>query len=464
MRLVAACLALVCLAAPAGAQQPAQVPHTQFQVKQSFAPLVQRVTPAVVNVYASRIEKQTRNPLMEDPFFRRFFGGPDSAPQERVQRSLGSGVIVDPAGFVVTNNHVIENMTDVRVSLADRREFGADIVLRDTRSDLAVLRIKGGSGFPTLELGDSDALEVGDLVLAVGNPFGVGQTVTSGIISAVARTHVGATDYQFFIQTDAAINPGNSGGALVSSTGQLIGVNTAIFSQSGGSHGIGFAIPSNMVRVVVASAKAGAKVVRRPWFGARMQPVSSDLVESVGLDRPVGALIASVVEKGPAAEAGLKPGDVVLAIDGQEVDDAEAFGFRFATKPTGGEATLTVLRGGRKTTAKVRLAPAPETRPRDSLMLRGRWPLAGLTVANLSPALAEEIGMDYPGDGVVVTDVAAGTPAQELGLRKGDMVLRVDDEAVATTRALDALAKPRNYYWKLSIRRQGEVVTTVVGG
>ncbi len=468
MRPFAACLAsligaLVAIAGPALAQQT-QIPQSAAQMKMSFAPLVHRVTPAVVNVYASRVEKQQPNPLMDDPFFRRFFGSGNAIPRERVQRSLGSGVIVDPAGFVVTNNHVIENMTEVRVSLADRRELAADIVLRDPRTDLAVLKLKGAGPFPSLELGDSDALEVGDLVLAVGNPFGVGQTVTSGIVSALARTRVGVTDYQFFIQTDAAINPGNSGGALVDTNGRLIGVNSAIFSQSGGSHGIGFAVPVNMVSVVLTSARTGSKMVRRPWFGARLQPVSSDLTESLGLDRPIGALVASVVEKGPAAEAGLKPTDVILAVDGQPVDDAEAFGFRFATKPLGGTSQLTVLRGGKKITLPVRLAPAPETRPRDIVAIKGRWPLAGLTVGNMSPALAEELSIDFSGEGVVVTEVAPGTPAQELGLKKGDMILSVDEEAVSSTRALEKLAKPRQYYWKLTIRRDGEVVTTPVGG
>ena len=446
------------------ASQQAQVPQSAAQMKMSFAPLVHRVTPAVVNVYASRVEKQQPNPLMDDPFFRRFFGGGNSMPRERVQKSLGSGVIVDPAGFVVTNNHVIENMTEVRVSLADRRELAADIVLRDPRTDLAVLKLKGSGAFPSLELGDSDALEVGDLVLAVGNPFGVGQTVTSGIVSALARTQVGVTDYQFFIQTDAAINPGNSGGALVDMNGRLIGINSAIFSQSGGSHGIGFAVPVNMVSVVLTSARTGSKMVRRPWFGARLQPVSSDLTESLGLDRPIGALVASVVEKGPAAEAGLKPTDVILAVDGQAVDDAEAFGFRFATKPLGGTSQLTVLRGGKKITLSVRLGPAPETKPRDIVAIKGRWPLTGLTVGNMSPALAEELSIDFSGEGVVVTEVAPGTPAQELGLKKGDMILSVDEEPVTSTRALEKLAKPRQYYWKLTIRRDGEVVTTPVGG
>ena len=455
-----ASLTLVAPVLPAAAQS-VQVPQTAQQVKQSFAPLVHRVSPAVVNVYASRTEKVARNPLMDDPFFRRFFGGDQGAqPRERTQRSLGSGVIVDTSGIVVTNQHVIEGMTEVRVALADKREFEADILLRDPRSDLAVLRLRGGDKFAALEFGDSDQLEVGDLVLAVGNPFGVGQTVTQGIVSALARTQVGLTDYQAFIQTDAAINPGNSGGALVDVAGRLIGINTAIFSQSGGSHGIGFAIPVNMVKVVVTSAKAGAKIVRRPWFGGRLQVVSADLAEGLGLDRPVGALVASLVDKSPATEAGLKAGDVIQTMDGQSVDDPDVFGFRLATKPVGGTTALGILRGGKKSSLTLRLVAAPETRPRDAVTLKGRWPLAGLTVANLSPAVAEELSLD-PGatDGVVVTEVATGSPAQELNLKKGDVIVAVD-----STRELERLAKPRQYYWKLVVRRDGEVVTAAVGG
>ncbi len=460
--LVAAALGTV---SPGAQAQTVQVPQSQAQIKQSFAPLVKAVSPAVVNVYASRTQRQARNPLMDDPFFRRFFGGDmGQVPRERTQRSLGSGVIVDPAGIVVTNNHVIENMTEVRVALADKREFEADIVLRDPRTDLAVLRIKSSERFTALSFGDSDSVEVGDLVLAIGNPFGVGQTVTSGIVSALARTQVGVSDFQFFIQTDAAINPGNSGGALVDVNGKLIGINTAIFSQSGGSHGIGFAIPAAMAQVVVSSARGGSKVVRRPWFGARLQVVSSDLVDGLGLDRPVGALVAGTVDKSPAAESGLRAGDVILAIDGQPVDDPDAFGFRFATKPIGGTTALTVARGNRRVAVNVRLMAAPETRPRDPVTLKGRWPLAGLVVANMSPAVAEELSVDTATDGVVVTDVTANSPAQELNLRKGDVILAVDGEKVETTRDLEKLAKPRQYYWKLMIRREGEVVTAVLGG
>ena len=453
-------------ATAAPAAPAVQVPQTAPQARLSFAPVVHRVTPAVVNVYATRVQQQPRNPFLEDPIFRRFFGGGDggAAPRERVQRSLGSGVLVDPAGFVVTNHHVIEGMTEVKVALTDKREFEAEIVLRDPRTDLAILRIKGAEPFAALALGNSDTLEVGDLVLAVGNPFGVGQTVTQGIVSALARTQVGVTDYQFFIQTDAAINPGNSGGALVDIDGRLIGVNTAIFSQSGGSHGIGFAIPVNMVKIVIASAKSGNKAVKRPWFGARLQTVSSDLVEGLKLDRPTGALVASVIEKGPAAEAGLKTGDVILAVDGVTIDDPDAFGFRFATKGLAGTAPLTVLRGGQRSTLQVRLAPAPETRPRQPVVLRGRWPLSGITAMNLSPAVAEELSVDFAGDGVVVSEVADDSPAAGIGLRKGDILLAVDGEKIENSRDLNRMGKERQYYWKLTIQRGGEVITTIVGG
>src|SRR5258705_2666096 len=264
------------------AAQERRVPASPADIRLSYAPIVQRVQPAVVNVYAAKVV-QNRNPLLDDPIFRRFFGVPGQQP-EQMQRSLGSGVMVDPSGLVVTNNHVIEGADQVKISLSDKREFEAEIVLKDSRTDLAVLRLKDAKEkFPTLDFANSDELLVGDVVLAIGNPFGVGQTVTHGIISALARTQVGITDYQFFIQTDAAINPGNSGGALVDMTGRLAGVNTAIFSRSGGSQGIGFAIPANMVRVVVASANSGGKAVKRPWLRSKPQAAAAGIPATLGL-------------------------------------------------------------------------------------------------------------------------------------------------------------------------------------
>src|SRR5471032_1760157 len=359
--LTATLLAAIALAGIAAASAQERRIPTAAELRLSYAPLVQRVAPAVVNVYAAKTV-QARQPLFDDPIFRQFFGMPGGGGPQ-VQRSLGSGVIVDGSGLIVTNVHVIEGADEVKVSLADKREFEATVVLKDKRNDLAVLRLKDAhEQFPSLEFANSDALEVGDVVLAIGNPFGVGQTVTHGIVSALARTQVGITDYQFFIQTDAAINPGNSGGALVDLSGRLVGINTAIFSRSGGSQGMGFAIHANMVQVVVASAKTGGNAVKRPWLGAKLQAVTPEIADSMGLKRPAGALIASVVAGSPAASAGLKPGDVIVSVDGQAVDDTNAFDYRFATKPLGGAAKLGAWRAGRELTASVALPDRKSTR------------------------------------------------------------------------------------------------------
>ena len=446
------------------------VPESKAQVQLSFAPLVKRAAPSVVNVYGTHVEKRAANRGAMDEFLRRFFGdaGPN-LPQERAQRSLGSGVIVDASGLIVTNNHVIENMNEVKVALNDRREFEAQILLRDPRTDLAILKIKSPSGGLTpMEIGDSEHLQVGDFVIAIGNPFGVGQTVTQGIVSALARTQVGSADYQFFIQTDAAINPGNSGGALVDLNGGLVGINTAIYSQSGGSHGIGFAIPASMVKAVVETAKGGAKTVRRPWLGARLQHVTPDIAESVGLDHPTGVMVASMQPKSPAEEAGLKRGDVILAVDGQTVDDPEAFGYRFALKGIKGETKLTVLRGSSRTTVPVRLGPAPETRPRDALKVKTRSPFLGSTVVNLSPAVIEDLQLDLPaatqGEGVIISEVEAGTVANRVGLQKGDILIAVNGTPVATTKDLERVTRATAPMWEVTINRGGQQMTSVFGG
>ncbi len=460
LRFVLAFLALLPISAQA---QTARVaPSDKQTIQQSFAPVVKRVAPAVVNVYASRVERQARNPLLDDPLFRQFFGGGQQSP--RTAQSLGSGVIVDGTGLIVTNHHVIENMTDVRVALSDRREFDAEIVLRDPRTDLAVLRIKNGGQFPSLELGDSDALEVGDLVLAIGNPFGVGQTVTQGIVSALARTQVGITDYGFFIQTDAAINPGNSGGALVDINGRLAGINSAIYSRSGGSIGIGFAIPVNMVKVVVAAAKGGVAQVRRPWTGTTLQAVSRDIAESLGLDRPAGALITDLVEAGPAAQAGVRRGDVISAVDGVAIDDPESFGYRIATKPIGTSTQLTLLRRGSKTNVTMRLVAAPETPAREAVTIGGRSPFTGATVLNLSPAVTEEFSIEAFREGVVVSDVPEGSLAARVGVQRGDVILAVNDTKIARTNDLKRATEERRNWWKLTIGRGGQIFTTVIAG
>jgi Do/DeqQ family serine protease len=457
-----ACLATIVLVLSTGAfAQEARVPSSPAEIKLSYAPVVKRVAPAVVNVYAARVVAN-RMPLLDDPIFRRFFGG--GTPREQIQRSLGSGVLVDPIGLVVTNNHVIENADQVKVSLADKREFDADIVLKDMRSDLAVLRLKDAhERFPAIELGDSDALEVGDVVLALGNPFGVGQTVTHGIVSALARTQVGITDYQFFIQTDAAINPGNSGGALVDLGGRLVGINTAIFTRSGGSQGIGFAIPVNMVRGVIASAQGGRNTVQRPWLGAKLQAVTPDIAETLNLKRPAGALVSSITPRSPAARAGLHTGDLIVAVDGQPVDDANAFDYRFATKALGGQAQLGVVRAGHDMKLAVALESAPES-PRDEVLVKARSPLSGAKVANLSPALAEELRLDEATTGVAITEIENNSVAQSFGLQKGDVVLSINNIRVETTQELLRAVGQPSRLWRLTISRGGQQITAVFSG
>ena len=455
------------LAPAAQAQDRGQdraVPRSAPELKLSFAPVVKRATPTVVNVYAARAV-EVRNPLFDDPLFRRFFGAPGNIPREQMQRSLGSGVIVDQSGLIITNNHVVEGATEVKVSLADKREFEAEIVLKDSRTDLAVLRIKDASKerFPAMEFGNSDELQVGDVVLAIGNPFGVGQTVTHGIVSALARTQVGITDYQFFIQTDAAINPGNSGGALVDLSGKLVGINTAIFSRSGGSQGIGFAIPVNMVQVVAASAKGGGSAVKRSWLGAKLQNVTPEIAEGLGLKRASGALVASVSANSPAAKAGLKSGDVIVSIEGQPVEDQNGFDYRFGLRPLGGNAQVGLLRGANETSVAVALVTAPE-RPREEIIIQARSPLTGAKVGNLSPALADELRLDPSTEGVVVLEITGGSPAQRLGFQRGDVVLAINEKKVETTKELEKVTRDRNRMWQITILRNGRQVSAQFGG
>jgi Do/DeqQ family serine protease len=464
LMIVAVGCAATAWAQPAPSPAPApetdrRLPQSADEVRLSYAPIVKRVAPAVVNVYASRVVQQSISPFFSDPFFRHFFGDQDfGPPSQRVQRSLGSGVFVDPSGIIVTNNHVIANADQIKVALADRREFDCDVVLKDERTDLAVLRLKGATGpFPTLEFADSDKLEVGDLVLAIGDPFGVGQTVTNGIVSAMARTQVSASDYQFFIQTDAAINPGNSGGALIDMTGRLVGINTAIFSPSGGSNGIGFAIPSNMVHVVVTSALNGGRV-RLPWVGASFQALTSDIAEGLGVSDLRGALVADVAKGSPGYAAGLKTGDLITAVDGVAVDDPSSLNYRLATKSIGATAQLGFRRGSKDYVATLALESAPEKPVRDPVTIKGNSPLAGLTVLNLSPAVAEELA--YKGDpsGVIVSEVAGGSTAEEAGFQKGDVIVEVNGTRIDSTKRLAGAAAAAARVWQLTVERNGRLI------
>jgi serine protease Do len=462
MRFLAALLAAL-LSLPALAQQ---VPQSKDQVRLTFAPLVKSASPAVVNVFTRKVvQARAPSPLFNDPFFRQFFGDQFAMglPKERVQRSLGSGVLLSADGVVVTNHHVIEGSDEITVVLSDKREFEAKILGDDPRTDLAVLKIEvKGEKLPFLSMGDSDGLEVGDMVMAIGNPFGVGQTVTTGIVSALARTTVGITDYQFFIQTDAAINPGNSGGALVSMDGKLIGINSAIYSKDGGSNGIGFAIPATMVKSTLSGIlKTGHAV--RPWLGATGQEVTAEIAQNLKLAKPVGVLVAQVVPDSPADKAGLKRGDLVLGVNGHEVSDTQALRFRIATLGIGETASLKVLRQGQESTVGVPLIAPPEKPARDTSEIGGRNPFTGATVANLNPALSEELGLDGTGFGVILVSLKRGSPAHQVGLRPGDIVEKVNGDAVMLVSELKRAVQGAST-WVIQVKREGRSLAIRVGG
>jgi Do/DeqQ family serine protease len=459
---------LICVGFPTvGIGAEKAVPNSREQITLSYAPLVKKTAPAVVNIFTHKIVRARQAvPLFDDPFFRRFFGNqfPPGTNQRstRRQNSLGSGVIVGAKGLVVTNKHVIEGADEIKVVLADRREFSAEIMVTDTKTDLALLRlITEGEQLPYLELRDSDDLDVGDLVLAIGNPFGVGQTVTSGIVSAIARTRVGASDLSAFIQTDAAINPGNSGGALVAMDGRLVGVNTAIYSKSGGSLGIGFAIPSNMVRAVIRGVASNGKLVR-PWLGATGQVVSQDIANSLGLQRPSGVLISAVHGASTAARAGLRVGDVVLAVNGHEILDANTLKHRIATLPIGDTAVLRVWRAGKTRALKVRLKPAPEKPRRNETIMQGEHPLAGATVVNLSPAFNEELGIDPFLEGAFILRMQRGSPANRLRFRTGDIIKSINaNDTDTVSRLLDEMQRPADR-WRIAVLRNGNIREMVI--
>jgi len=448
----------------ATAPEPA-VPESRETIRLTFAPIVKRVAPAVVNVYAtSRV--QVRSPFEGDPFFEQFFGrGFFGEPRERERSSLGSGVVVDATGVIVTNNHVVGDATDIKVALADGREFQATILLKDERTDLAVLKIENGAeSFPVLQFGDSDALQVGDLVLAVGDPFGVGQTVTSGIVSAVARTNLGINDSGFFIQTDAAINPGNSGGALVDIDGNLVGINTAIYSRSGGSIGIGFAIPSDMVRIVVQQAVAGSSTVERPWIGVSCQDLTKDIASSLGLASARGALVHRVDKDSPGEKAGLKVGDLILKAGDREIGGAAAFDYRLAVAGIGNSLALEVWRDGATMQVNVVAGAEPKLDEADLTLIGGRSPLTGAVVADLSAALADRMNIRGAESGAVIVEVEPMSPAARVGFRPGDVVLSVQGEDVGSAKRLAELAEAGGRVWRISFNRDGQINSVMLGG
>jgi Do/DeqQ family serine protease len=370
-------------------------------------------------------------------------------------------VIVRADGVIVTNNHVVEGGTEITVALADRREFPARIMLADARTDLAVLKIDlpAGEKLPTLTIDESTDSQVGDLVLAIGDPFGVGQTVTNGIISALNRTADPNGDAGAYIQTDAAINPGNSGGALVDMDGDLIGVNSFILSRSGTSSGVGFAIPAPVVRRVVETAMNGGRAVVRPWVGARLQTVTPEIARTMGLPRPAGALVADVWPGGAAEQAGLKQGDVVVSVDGGPVVDAAALNYAVGTHRPGETLRVGVRRAGGDQQLTLHAEAPPATPARDERVVTGANPFEGATVVNLSPAVAEEHGLDpFGSKGVLISKIDNGA-AQRVGLRPGDLILAVNGRSIQTVRDLTGAVAVRAPVWQVTIERNGQQVT-----
>lgn len=460
IRLAALLVVAGLAAAPAPAEQT--VPAARDQIALSFAPVVRRAAPAVVNIYATRVVPQRVSPFADDPFFSQFFDFGRTVP--RVQNALGSGVIVRPEGIVVSNFHVVGGADEIRVVLADREEFEGRVILADEAADIAVIRLDEAANLPFLELADSDAAEVGDLVLAIGNPFGVGQTVTSGIVSGLARAgaRAGGGGRGYFIQTDAAINPGNSGGALVDIEGRLLGINTSILTRSGGSNGIGFAIPSNLVARYVEAAVAGRTTLEMPWPGIEVQVVDAGIAEALGLPVPQGIVIRQMHEESPFAAAGLRPGDVITDIDGHPVDGAAELAYRLMTAGVGAEVTAGYWRDGARGEARVTLIAAPGGSEADVLRLSAGTIFDGIAVARLDPALTDRLGLPLDLRGVVVTEVAGR--ALRTRLRPGDVILAVNGRPIATLEDFQAAAIRPSRNWAIEILRGGQRIAIRLAG
>jgi serine protease Do len=404
--------------------------------KTSYAPIVKEVLPSVVNISSSKVVKASREmeQLQMDPMFRQFFGGEGhgqfGVPKDQREKSLGSGVIVSPEGYILTNNHVVDGATDVQVTLSDKREFKARVIGSDPKTDVAVLKIDA-SGVTPLTIGDSSKVEVGDVALAIGDPFGVGQTVTKGIISAKGRGGLGIEDYEDFIQTDAPINPGNSGGALVNDRGELIGINTAIISHgSGGSQGIGFAVPANLARQVMDQILKNGKVVRA-YLGILPQDITPTMAKALGEKEARGIVVGDVTPNSPAQESGLQRGDILVEVNGKPVTDSNALRMNISMMPPGTSIKLKVMRSGSERDMTVKLAEMPtETAKVNSQEEGGNKALDGVEVSNLNPQTAEELNLPPSTTGVVVSSVDPSSKMADSGLREGDVIQEVNHQPV----------------------------------
>ena len=395
---------------------------------EAMASVVEAVKPAVVNISTVKTVR-LRDPFFDDPFFRRFFGEPFGIPRERRQTGLGSGVIVDPSGYILTNNHVIRGADEIKVTLFDKREFKGKVIGTDPKTDLAVVKIDA-KDLPYIELGDSDKLKVGELVIAIGNPYGLNQTVTMGIVSATGRANVGIADYEDFIQTDAAINPGNSGGALVNARGELVGINTAIFSTTGGYQGIGFAIPSNMAKVVMEQLIKNKKVIRG-WLGVSIQALTPDMKKHFGLKEDRGVVINQIFENSPAEKAGLKEEDIILQYNGKDITDPTQLRNLVANTPPGKEVELKVFRDGKVFSVKVTI----EELPQEVVAARGEYEnaLKGVVVQNITPEARKELQIPPRITGVIVADISEDSPAQGY-LQKGDVIMAINRTRINNTK------------------------------